>query len=111
MISPGVLVEGRHPLAAGGLGEADAVSLGDEFVGRALETVDGGMGEQRIGHDGQPLNRLPVARDHRRCPAVPLDHKLVVTTPAPGTGAPSAVTRDGFCKSRSKVVARTYKRL
>src|SRR5207248_6884973 len=43
---------------------AVGVALDDEFVTGADETVDGGLGEQRVCHVGQPLIRLPVGGDH-----------------------------------------------
>ena len=47
---PGVLPVGlvgqwRHPLAGGGLGEADAVAGGHDDVGVVEEPVDGGVGD------------------------------------------------------------------
>ena len=32
------------------------LAVEDEFVGGGLEPVDGGLGEQRVGHQGQPFN-------------------------------------------------------
>ena len=48
--SPGVLPVGlvgqwRHPLAGGGLGEADAVAGGHDDVGVMQQPVDGGVGD------------------------------------------------------------------
>ena len=44
------LAEGLHPLAGGGLGEPEAVTLGDHDVGVVQQPVDGGGG-QGLGHD------------------------------------------------------------
>ena len=40
----------RHPLAGGGLGEADAVAGGEDDVGVVQEPVDGGVGDG-LGHE------------------------------------------------------------
>jgi hypothetical protein len=32
------------------------LAVEDEFVGGGLEPVDGRLGEQRVGHQGQPFN-------------------------------------------------------
>lgn len=41
---------GRHPLAGGGLGEADGVAGGEHDVGVVQEAVDGGVGDG-LGHE------------------------------------------------------------
>jgi hypothetical protein len=45
--------------AAGGWPLAVPVGLAvqDEFPGGGLEPVEGGLGEQSVGHQGQPFNR------------------------------------------------------
>ena len=48
------------------LGEAGLLALPvglaveDEFVGRRLQPVDGGLGEEGVGHLCEPLDRLTV---------------------------------------------------
>jgi hypothetical protein len=58
-----------------------ALSVGlaveDEFVGGGLESVDGGLGEERVGHETEPFDRFTVARDDGRCFAVAFDDELV----------------------------------
>jgi len=49
----------------------------DEGVGAGGESVDGGLGEQRVAHQGQPLGWFPVRGDDRGCAAVPVDDELV----------------------------------
>jgi hypothetical protein len=46
-------------------------ALDDEGVRSAGEPVDGGLGEQRVAHHGQPLNWFPVRGDDGAGPAVP----------------------------------------
>ncbi len=52
---------------------AVGLALDDQFVGRALEPVDGGPSQERVGHLGQELTR----RDDGRTVAMPLDDQLV----------------------------------
>ena len=47
---PGSSGQWPHPLAAGGLGEADGVAGGDDDVGVVHEPVDGGVGDG-FGHE------------------------------------------------------------
>jgi hypothetical protein len=42
-----------------------------------LETVDGRLGEERVGHDGEPFDRLSVGGDHGGRSPVALHHELV----------------------------------
>ena len=63
---PGVLpvaqlVQWRHPLAGGGLGEADAVAGGEDDVGVVQEPVDGGVGDG-LGHEFVEPGRVKIAR-------------------------------------------------
>src|ERR1039458_6429141 len=58
------------PLAVG-------LAFDDKFVGRALDPVDGGLGEQRVSHLGQELTRIPVRCDDGRPVAMAFDHQLV----------------------------------
>jgi hypothetical protein len=48
-----------------------------EFVGGGSEPVDGGLGEQRIGHEPEPLERLMVGGGHRRRGSVVFDNEFV----------------------------------
>jgi hypothetical protein len=36
------------------------LAVEDEFVGRGLQPVDGGLGQQCVGHQAEPLDRLPI---------------------------------------------------
>ena len=53
------------------------LAVEDEFVGGGLEPVDGGLGEERVGHVGEPLDRFPVRGDDRGGDAVAFDDELV----------------------------------
>jgi hypothetical protein len=46
-------------------------------MGSGLEPVDGGLGEERIGHQPQPVDRLPVRGRHRGCGPMAFDDELV----------------------------------
>jgi MFS family permease len=59
------------------LASAVGLSFDDELPGGALQTIDGGLGEERIGHDRQPLNRVPVRGEHRGRFVVALNDKLI----------------------------------
>jgi len=59
--------------ASGAAGSA----VDHELIGRGGETVDGRLGEELVGHDRQPLDRVAVGGDHRGCLAVALDLELV----------------------------------
>jgi hypothetical protein len=39
---------------------AVGLAVEDEFVSGGLEPVDGGLGEERVGHDPEPLDRFSV---------------------------------------------------
>ena len=58
-----------------------ALSVGlaveDEFVGGGLESVDGRLGEEGVGHQAEPFDRFPVRRCHRGRGAVSFDDELV----------------------------------
>ena len=56
---------------------AVGLAVEDELVGGRLETVDGGLGQQGIGHLGDPLDGLAVRRHQRRSRPVALDDQLV----------------------------------
>jgi hypothetical protein len=47
-------------VVCGSLAAAVGVSFDDEFVGGGGESVDGGLGQQWVGHHGQPLTGLAV---------------------------------------------------
>ena len=49
----------------------------DEFVGGGLEPVDGGLGEQGVGHQGEPFGWLAVGGRDGGGGAVPFDDELV----------------------------------
>ena len=51
----------RHPLAGGGLGEADAVAGGHDDVGVMEQPVDGGVGDG-LGHEFVEPGGVKVAR-------------------------------------------------
>ena len=53
------------------------LSFDDEFVAGRGEAVDGGLGQERVAHEGDPLVRRAVGRDDRGVLAVPGDGKLV----------------------------------
>ena len=55
---------------AGFLAAAVGLAVEDEFVGGGLESVDGGLGQEGVGHLGQPLDGLPVGGDDGGCDAV-----------------------------------------
>jgi hypothetical protein len=46
-------------------------------VGGGLEPVDGGLGEERIGHETEPLDGLAVGGDDGGGGAVAFDDQLV----------------------------------
>jgi hypothetical protein len=48
-----------------------------ELVGGGLEPVDGGLGQQRVGHEPEPLDRLPIAGHDRGRGPVTFDDELV----------------------------------
>ena len=65
-------------MAGGGfLAAAVAVAVEDEFVGGGLEPVDGGLGEEAVGHESEPLDRFPVGGHDGGRLAVAFDDELV----------------------------------
>jgi hypothetical protein len=60
-------------LLAGAVG----LAVEDEFVGCGLEPVDGGLGEEGVGHLAEPLDWFPVAGDDGGSRAVAFDDELV----------------------------------
>ena len=53
------------------------LAVEDQFVGGGLEPVDRGLGEQRVGHQGQPFGRFAVGGGDGGCGPVPFDDDLV----------------------------------
>src|SRR5262252_1505656 len=53
------------------------LAFDDQFVGGGGEPVDGGLGQQRAGHHGQPLLSGAVGGHHGGGPLVTLDAQLV----------------------------------
>src|SRR5512132_4345488 len=53
------------------------LAFDDEFVGGGDEPVDGGLGEQRVCHHGQPFLGGAVRGHHGGGPLVALDAELV----------------------------------
>jgi hypothetical protein len=56
---------------------AVGLALDDKLPSRALEPVDGGLGEQGVGEHAGPFNRLPVGSQDRRGGLMPFHHKLI----------------------------------
>ena len=75
---------------------AVGLALDDELPRGALQPVDGGLGEQRVGHDGQPLARVPVRGQHGGRGVVALDDELVDVG---GLGA-----RRGLVRAKSSMI-------
>src|SRR5947199_10381564 len=53
------------------------LAFDDEFVCGGGEPVHGGLGQERVGHDAQPLFRGPVGGDHGGGALVAFDADLV----------------------------------
>lgn len=53
------------------------LAVDDEFVGVGVEPVDGGLGEERVGHLGEHLAGIPVRGEDRRRTPVAFDDDLV----------------------------------
>ena len=53
------------------------VAVEDEFVGGGLEPVDRRLGEERVGHQAEPLDRGAVRGHDCRGAAVPFDDQFV----------------------------------
>ncbi len=68
---------GGSDVEAGFLAAAVGLAVEDEFVGGGLEPVDGGLGEEGVGHLGQPFDGLAVGGDHGGGDAVAFDDELV----------------------------------
>src|SRR6266480_625308 len=58
------LGRGRQPGARGTLAAAVRVAFDYEFVAGGGEPVDGGLGQQRVGHEREPLTGVSVGSDH-----------------------------------------------
>jgi len=84
-------VAGRRGLAAGGdgfLALPVALSFDDELERGGLEPVDGGLGQQRVGHHGHHLGRVAVGGGDRGVVAVAFDDEFVEVA---GLGRPERV--------------------
>jgi hypothetical protein len=53
------------------------LAVEDEFVGGGLQSVDGGLGEECVGHLAEPLNRFTIRRGNRCRGAVSFDDQFV----------------------------------
>ena len=53
------------------------LAVENKFVGGGLEPVDRGLCEERVGHEGEPLDRFAVRGDDGRSGAVAFDDELV----------------------------------
>ena len=49
----------------------------NQVVGGRLQTVDSGLGQQGVGHLGDPLDRFAVGGDESGGASVPLDHQFI----------------------------------
>src|SRR5438045_8627949 len=65
---------------------AVALAIEDELVGGGLEPVDRGLGEERVGHHGEPLDRLAVGRYDGGRLTVAFSDRLVDVGGASGGG-------------------------
>ena len=65
------------PARRRGVSLAVGGALDDEGVGAGGEPVDGGLGEQRVAHQGEPFGRFPVRGDDRAGSAVSVDDEFV----------------------------------
>src|SRR5262249_53501984 len=80
MVVSWVGVNGHAGVGVGVLGflaSAVGVAFDDEFVGGGDESVDGGLGEEGVGHHGQPLGGFAVGGDHGGGLAVAFHGQLV----------------------------------
>ena len=70
----------------------------DQFVGGGGEPVDGGLGEQGVGHHGEPFVGGAVGGDDGRCFVVAFDAELVEVG---GLGRVEGLEREvvGLCGS------------
>jgi hypothetical protein len=71
-----------------------ALPLDHQLEGRALEAVDGGLGQERVGDHGLHLGGVAVGGDHRGGPAVALDHQLAEVGRIAGIQAPEGEVGD-----------------
>ena len=53
------------------------LAFDDQLVGGGGEPVDGGLGEQRVGHHGQPFLGRAIRGEHGRGALVAFDAELV----------------------------------
>jgi hypothetical protein len=67
-------------------------------VGSGLEPVDGGLGEEGVGHQAEPLGRLAVGGDDGCRGAVAFDDELVDV---------GGVERVEGCRAKSSMMSRS----
>src|SRR5580698_6755128 len=73
-----LVINGRAGGADGWfLAAAVGLAFDDELVGGGGEAVDGGLGEEGVGHHGQPFLGGAVGGDHGGGALVALDAELV----------------------------------
>jgi hypothetical protein len=68
---------GGWVVEAGFLSSSVGLAVQDEFVGGGLEAVDRGLGEEGVGHLGEPFDGFTVGGDHGGGGAVAFDDELV----------------------------------
>lgn len=66
-----------RPAEGGPLPAAIGLAFDDQFPGRALEPVDGRLGQQRVGQHPQPLARVPIGGQQRGAGFVPFDDNFI----------------------------------
>ena len=68
---------GGADVESGFLAASVGLAVEDEFIRGGLEPVDGGLGEQGVGHLAEPFDRLAVGGDDGRRGPVAFDDELV----------------------------------
>lgn len=59
------------------LAVAIGLSFQHQFVGGGLEPVDGRLGEERVGHEPEPLDGFPIRVDDGGGGSMSLHHKFI----------------------------------